>query len=191
MAKKHCLHSVQPPNAERRLTYPGVVQPASTRASGSTGAGCPALVLIENTMGNFNAETNVVTNAESPARVLDFESGGKSETGGTMAPKRRAKRELTGATEPAVATSGKRAALADGDKPRPPRPTKAGQVLKKLRSVKGATIEMLVEATGWQAHSVRGFLSGTVRKKLGLTLLSEIGKDRVRRYRISDNRKSE
>lgn len=63
--------------------------------------------------------------------------------------------------------------------------TKAAAVLKKLQMAKGATIDQLMTATGWQAHSVRGFLSGTVRKKLGLNLISEIGKDGVRRYRIT------
>ena len=39
-------------------------------------------------------------------------------------------------------------------------------VLKKLRTPRGATLPMLMEETGWQAHSVPGFLSGTVRKRL-------------------------
>jgi hypothetical protein len=58
-------------------------------------------------------------------------------------------------------------------------PTKAELILKKLKSAKGATIEAMMRATGWQAHSVRGFLSGTVKKKLGLAVTSEIGKDGV------------
>ncbi|MER8807542.1 DUF3489 domain-containing protein [Mesorhizobium australicum] len=63
-------------------------------------------------------------------------------------------------------------------------PTKTDIILKKLKSTKGVTIQSLMDATGWQAHSVRGFLSGTVKKKLGHGLLSENGKDGQRRYRI-------
>ena len=63
-------------------------------------------------------------------------------------------------------------------------PSKSDVVLKKLRLAKGATTAMLIEATGWQAHSVRGFISGTVKKKLGLNVLSEVGKDGLRRYRV-------
>lgn len=58
-------------------------------------------------------------------------------------------------------------------------------VLKKLRAGKGASIAQLGEVTGWQPHSVRGFLSATVRKKLGLDLTSEVGKDGIRRYRVT------
>jgi len=47
----------------------------------------------------------------------------------------------------------------------------------------GASIAELSEATGWQTHSVRGFLSGTLRKKLGLTVISA-KEDGGRRYRL-------
>jgi hypothetical protein len=62
--------------------------------------------------------------------------------------------------------------------------TKAAIVLKKLKSVRGVTIRAIMEATGWQAHTVRGFLSAVVREKLGLNLVSDPGKDEVRCYRI-------
>ena len=66
-------------------------------------------------------------------------------------------------------------------------PGKADNVLKKLRTARGITLAQIVEITGWQQHSVRGFLSGTVRKKLGLNLVSEVGKDGTRRYRVIDS----
>jgi len=44
---------------------------------------------------------------------------------------------------------------------------KKAQVIELLRRPEGATLQQLVEATGWQAHSVRGFLSGTLAKKMG------------------------
>lgn len=69
--------------------------------------------------------------------------------------------------------------------------TKASIVLKKLSSSKGATIQAMMEATGWQAHSVRGFLSAVVKKKLGFDLVSETGKDGVRRYRIQADGKAD
>ncbi len=64
-------------------------------------------------------------------------------------------------------------------------PSKQNAVLAKLKTPRGVTVAKLMEITGWQPHTVRGFLSATVRKKLGLPLISEIGKDGERRYRIA------
>ena len=53
------------------------------------------------------------------------------------------------------------------------RQTKRDRVLKLLRGEGGTTIAAIVKVTGWQQHTVRGFLAGTVRKRLGLNLASE------------------
>lgn len=60
---------------------------------------------------------------------------------------------------------------------------KIGTIVKLLSKPKGASIVELCAATGWQSHSVRGALSGTIKKKLGLPLLSE-KTDKGRIYRI-------
>jgi hypothetical protein len=72
--------------------------------------------------------------------------------------------------------------------PPAPAPAPKGKIaalIALLRCPEGATIEAMMAATGWQAHSVRGALSGSVKKKLGLTVGS--GKTNgVRTYRIID-----
>jgi len=55
--------------------------------------------------------------------------------------------------------------------------SKAAKMLDLLKRTEGATLTELMKATEWQAHSVRGFLSGTVGKKLGLTVASVKGED--------------
>ena len=65
------------------------------------------------------------------------------------------------------------------------RGSKTAACLGLLRRTSGASLPELMAATGWQAHSVRGFLSGTVRRKMGLTLVAEDGSDGVRRYRVT------
>jgi hypothetical protein len=69
--------------------------------------------------------------------------------------------------------------------PAPPVPSQSKQaaVIALLRRPEGATVTEIVAATGWQPHTVRGLFSGTLKKKLGLTL-SSAQEQRGRVYRI-------
>jgi hypothetical protein len=67
--------------------------------------------------------------------------------------------------------------------------TKHARIIAMLRTPAGATIAAIMTATDWQQHSVRGFLAGVVRKKLGLNLVSE-QTDKGRVYRIRDGKAS-
>jgi Protein of unknown function (DUF3489) len=62
--------------------------------------------------------------------------------------------------------------------------SKTAKVLELLRRPGGATAKELMKATGWQPHSVRGFLSGTVGEKMGLSLTSSKGEDGERTYSV-------
>jgi len=64
--------------------------------------------------------------------------------------------------------------------------TKQALLIGLLRRPDGATIAEIVEATAWQAHTVRGAIAGALKKKLGLTITSEKDETRGRTYRISE-----
>ncbi len=66
--------------------------------------------------------------------------------------------------------------------------TKQANLIEMLRRPKGATIEQMTAKTGWQAHSVRGAISGALKKKLGLAVTSETVEGRGRVYRIAEAR---
>ena len=63
--------------------------------------------------------------------------------------------------------------------------SKAAAVITLLKAKRGATIPEMMEATGWQSHSVRGFLAGSLRKRHGLEAISEKRDGEERRYRLS------
>lgn len=69
-------------------------------------------------------------------------------------------------------------------KPRTPREgTKQATLIAMLRAPDGATIAEIMAATGWQPHTVRGAMSGALKKKLGLNITSEKIEGRGRVYR--------
>jgi hypothetical protein len=72
--------------------------------------------------------------------------------------------------------------------PKVERVTKQERVLTLLSQPEGASIEEMMQATDWQQHSVRGFLAGTVKKKLGFPMTSSKPNDGARRYRIETRR---
>jgi len=120
--------------------------------------------------------------------------GNKAKVGSDEVAAAKTPAEIRSTERPGRAkrSSAKRAAApsAKAAKPSPGRRnphSKQDQIVALLRQPGGATLDVLVKATGWQKHSVRGFLAGTVRKKLKLPLLSE-KIDGIRTYRIGASR---
>ena len=70
--------------------------------------------------------------------------------------------------------------------PDPKRPSKQDAVIAMLSRPEGATVDEVVSVTDWQRHTVRGVFSGTLKKKLGLTLAST-KEERGRVYRITSS----
>jgi hypothetical protein len=104
----------------------------------------------------------------------------------TNEPKRKAKaaRKTKAAktTKPA-AKAGKSAKPKSASKPKD---TKKELVLGRLRRKEGATIAEIAKATGWQNHSIRGFISGTLTKKMALKIESTKNEGEERTYRIAE-----
>jgi Protein of unknown function (DUF3489) len=84
---------------------------------------------------------------------------------------------------PQKAKAGKRASPSQNTA-RARRRGKTGRVLELLQRPGGATLKQLIAATQWQAHSVRGFLSGALKKKMGLKIVSTKGAAGVGSYSI-------
>ncbi|HET9318875.1 MAG TPA: DUF3489 domain-containing protein [Bryobacteraceae bacterium] len=82
-----------------------------------------------------------------------------------------------GAKAPKKAKSAKTEGIREG--------SKTEKVLELLKRSGGATLKDIMKATDWQAHSVRGFLSGTIGKKMGLKLESTKREDGERVYSVA------
>jgi hypothetical protein len=118
----------------------------------------------------------VETEDDAPAGPTAADTGATSADAGTQAIDAAAPvTKADGAAPPAKA--GKRANRkarvtkpAQADKPTPRTGTKQAQMIEMLKRPEGATVEQIAEATGWQHHTIRGAISGALKKKLGLTV---------------------
>jgi hypothetical protein len=118
--------------------------------------------------GDGHGVTLVATDAGLAAIGIEPEGSDSAPTGADAAPNT--------ATEPEATP-----------KARTPREgTKQAQLIAMLRAESGATIEEIVAALDWQAHTARGAMSGALKKKLGLTIISEKIDGRGRVYAIRD-----
>jgi hypothetical protein len=129
-----------------------------------------------------NNEEQSKTEGSAPARAPEV------PTKANVAPRKpraapskpRSGKKATRAKErtkaPKVANRAKSAGAREG--------SKTAKVLGLLRRPDGATLKEIMKATGWQPHSVRGFLSGMVGKKMGLTVTSTKSEDGQRSYSV-------
>jgi hypothetical protein len=107
----------------------------------------------------------------------------------TTKPKTKPKAATRSTARKTAKPASRKQSTAVSSKPPASTHTKRDRIIAMLRTSAGATIASLVTATEWQQHSVRGFLAGVVRKKLGLNLVSE-QTDKGRVYRIMDGKAS-
>ena len=110
----------------------------------------------------------------------------KSRNLKTAASKRSVKSSATARRVTSAATPAK--VPPKSDEPKVERVTKQERMLTLLSRPEGASIEEMMQATDWQQHSARGFLAGTVKRKLGFSLTTSKAAGDVRRYRIEKRR---
>jgi hypothetical protein len=138
--------------------------------------------------------------AESPRKektmnsIVEQSAAPAMPRGDAKAAKKATRAPRRAPVAPVKAKRGKKASAARkgpqrANKPAPEtavaRPgSKTAKILALLKRPGGATVKDLMKATDWQQHSVRGFLSGTVGKKMGLTVVSTKAEDGDRIYSI-------
>src|SRR5689334_5597933 len=126
----------------------------------------------------------MISNAEATATALaptaELEKASKKATAGArrahVAPKKGKSGKKATPVKKAPRGATKAAGARDG--------SKTAKVLDLLKRPGGASAKELMKATGWQPQSVRGFISGTISKKMKLTVVSTRGEEGERNYSI-------
>jgi len=123
-----------------------------------------------------NAEATATAQAPTPEARKATQKATAGARRAHVAPKKGKSGKKATPAKSAPKSSTKAAGPRDG--------SKTAKVLDLLKRPGGATAKELMKATGWQPHSVRGFLSGTVGKKMGLAIISTKGQDGERTYSV-------
>jgi hypothetical protein len=125
----------------------------------------------------------MIANAEQTTPVEESKATKKARVGAQRAHVATRKSNLAKKATPAkkALKSAKKA-----DKPAARKGSKTAEVLVLLKRPGGATLQQLMAATEWQPHSVRGFISGTLGKKMGLTVESAKTEDGKRTYSLKN-----
>ena len=125
--------------------------------------------------GDGHAVTLIITDAGLEAIAVEPDTAPQAATLGEESDEPPAARaEASG--QPAPATAPRERKTREG--------TKQALVIEMLRRPEGASIAEIVEATAWASHSVRGFLAGALKKKLGLDIASIKDSERGRIYKL-------
>jgi len=151
-----------------------------------TSEGMAAIGVEPEGTGNDTAPAEAdapATPAEAAAQAVEAPSPATGADGAATPAKRRARKKTTPSP------------TAPSEKPTPRTGTKQAQMIEMLERPEGATVEQIAAATGWQHHTIRGAISGALKKKLGLTVeairIREVGpnkpgaKGSVTVYRIT------
>ena len=120
--------------------------------------------------------TPEATDTATASAIEEPKANKKGNAGAHVAPKKGKSGKKASPAKKAAKGAKKAAGVRDG--------SKAAKILDLLKRPGGATAKELIKATGWQPHSVRGFLSGTVSKKMGLAVTSTKGEDGERTYSV-------
>jgi predicted ArsR family transcriptional regulator len=129
------------------------------------------VVLTSEGMAAIGVEREDEGPTTAPAEA---DTGPTPADGGTAveapAPAAEADSAATPAKRRAKAKAAKPGKAAPAEKPTPRAGTKQAQMIEMLKRPEGATVEQIAAATGWQHHTIRGAISGALKKKLGLTI---------------------
>src|ERR1035438_8783005 len=127
---------------------------------------------------NVSAQGASVAPEKAPSKknASPKKSAAKSQKGAKPAPASKSKKPTPAKPNAPKAAKAKAEGVREG--------SKTATILELLRQPGGATMAKLMKASGWQKHSIRGFLSGTVGKKMGLTVTSSKGQDGERIYSL-------